>query len=112
MFVFLQISEKNVTATAAKRLRDLTGSVPRSALRAQPPENEFAFANNPLAEGARRGPGHIAPLNVLDIAAAIANEVVMPHTFRLESRAAAFHSHFSHQTRLHQVPQIVISCGP
>src|ERR1035441_8724896 len=116
MFVFLRISQKTVTnyepIPVSARLRHLTGSVPRSALRAEPPENEFAIANNPLTEGARGGPGHIVPLNILNIAAAVADEVVMPHALRVESRAAALDGHFTHQTRLHQVPQIVISRGP
>src|SRR5208283_1816210 len=90
-------------------LRHFTRSVPRSALRAEPPENEFAFAKNPLTEGARGRPGHVVPLNVLHISAAVADEVVMPHAFRIESRGAALDGHFTHQTRLHQVPQIVIS---
>src|SRR5208283_5992613 len=88
---------------------ELTGSAPRSALRAEPPENEFAFAKNPLTEGARRRYGYVVPLHVLNIAAAVADEVVMPHACRIESRRAALHGHFTHQTRLHQVPQIVIS---
>ena len=94
------------------RLRKLTGSAPRSALRAESPENEFAFAKNPLTEGSRGRPGHVVPLNVLNIAAAVADEVVMLHAFRIESRGAALDGHFAHQTRLHQVPQIVISRGP
>src|SRR5438034_9903779 len=90
----------------------LTGSVPRSALRAEPPENELAFAKNPLTEEARGRPGHVVVLNVLNIAAAVADEVVMRHACRIESRGAALHGYFTHQTRLHQVPQIVISRGP
>ena len=74
------------------------------ALRAKPPENELAFAQNPLAEGLRSGPGYVVPLHVFHIAAAVANEVVMPHTFSVESRGAAFDGHFPHQTRLHQIP--------
>jgi hypothetical protein len=35
-------------------LRHLTGSTPRSALRAQPTENEFGFAKDALTEGSRR----------------------------------------------------------
>jgi ABC-type hemin transport system ATPase subunit len=70
--------------------------VPRSALRAEPPENEFAFANNPLTEGARGRPGHVVPLNVLNIAAAVADEVVMLHAFRIESRGPALDGHFTH----------------
>ena len=76
------------------------------------PGNEFAFAKNPLTEGARGRPGHIVPLHVLNIAAAIADEMVMAHAFGVESRGAALDGHFTHQTRLHQIPQIVISRGP
>jgi hypothetical protein len=36
----------------------------------------------------------------------------MPHTFRAESCSATFDGHFTHQTRLHQVPQIVVRGGP
>jgi len=63
--------------------------VSRSALGAESPENQFAFAKNPLTEGARGRPGHVVPLEVLNLAAAVANEVVMPHAFRIESRGAA-----------------------
>ena len=87
------------------------GSVPRRALGAEPPENEFASAKNPLTEGARGRPGNIVPLHILHIAAAVADKVVMPHAFRIESRGAALDGHFPDQTRLHQVPQIVISRG-
>ena len=88
------------------------GSVPRGALPAEPPENELAFAKNPLAEGGRSGPGHLEPLYVFNIAATIADEMVMLHALRIESRGAAFDGHFTHQTRPNQIPQIIISRGP
>src|SRR6202047_676900 len=91
---------------------DLTGSAPRSALRAEPAEDEFAFAKNSLTEGARARPGHVIPFNILNIAAAVADEVVMLDALRIEARGAALDGHFTHQARLHQVPQIVISRGP
>jgi hypothetical protein len=90
----------------------LTRGAPWSAPGAEPPENEFAFAQNPFTERARGRLGHVVPLNVLNIPAAVADEVVMPHTFRIESRGAALDGHFTHQTRLDQVPQILISRGP
>jgi hypothetical protein len=37
---------------------------------------------------------------------------MMPQACRVESRGTAFHGHFTHQTRLHQIPQIVIRRGP
>src|SRR4029077_13793382 len=91
----------------------LTGEhAPRSTLGAEPPKNKLAFAKNPLAEGARGRAGHAVPLNVLDVAAAIADEVVMPHALGIESRGSAFDGHFTYQARIHQVAQIVISGGP
>src|SRR5208337_1073785 len=115
-FPFAQSPARALLTPAMHRVstrpRRLTGSVSRGALRAESSENEFAFAKNPLAERARGRPGHVVPLDVLNIAAAVADEVVMPHAFRLESRGAALDGHFTHQTRLHQVPQIVISRGP
>jgi hypothetical protein len=83
-----------------------------SALRTEPSENEFAFANNSLTEGARGRVGHVKPFHVLNIAAAVANEMVMPHASGIESCGATLDGHFPHQTRPHQVPQIVISRGP
>jgi len=83
--------------------------VPRTALRTEPPENEFTFAKNPIAEGARGKPGQVEPLHVLKVAAAVADEVVMPHAFRFESHGAALNSNFTHQTRLHQ--QASHGCG-
>jgi hypothetical protein len=38
--------------------------------------------------------------------------VVMPNTLRIESRGTALDSHFAHQTRAHQIPEIVIGRGP
>ena len=35
--------------------------------------------------------------------------MVMPHTFCIKPGGAAFDGHFAHQTRLHKVPQIVVS---
>jgi len=78
--------------------------MPRSALGAEPAENEFAVAKDPLAEGARGRLGHVVPPYVLNIAAVIADEMVVPHAFCIKSRGAALDGHFTHQTRLHQVP--------
>src|ERR1700722_11113096 len=90
----------------------LTGSAPRRALRAEPAENEFAFAKHALTEGPRGGPGHVVPLEVLNLVAAVADEVVMSRASRIKSRGAPLDGHFTYQTRLHQVPQIVISRSP
>ena len=89
-----------------------TGSAPWSALRAEPPENQLAFAQNPFPKRAGAGPRHVEPVRILHIAATVADEVVMPHACRIEARGTALDGHLSHQTRLNQVPQIVISGGP
>ena len=54
----------------------------------------------------------MAPFHILNIPTAVADEVVMPYPSRIESRGAALDGHLAYQTRLHQVPQIVISRGP
>src|SRR5580700_5700546 len=84
----------------------------RSTLHAKPPENEFALANDSLAQGARGRRGHVVPLNVFHVAAAVANEVMMQQTFCIEPRSSALYGHFPHQAGLHQVAQIVISGRP
>src|ERR1700683_1280846 len=106
-----RLSQKN-PHTSRLTSPDLTRSAPRSALRAESPEDEFAFAKNPLTEGARARSGHVIPFNILNIAAAVADEVVMLHAFCIEARGAALDGHFTHQARLPQVPQIVVSRGP
>jgi hypothetical protein len=83
-----------------------------SAFLAESPENEFGFANSPLAQRARARPRHIVPIHVFHIAAAIANEVVMPDAFGIEARRTAFDGYFTDQTGLHQIPQIVIGGCP
>ena len=83
----------------------------RRAFGAKSAENQFAIANDPLSQGARGRPGHVVPLNVLNVSAAVADEVMMEQAFGIESRGAALDRHFTHQACLHQVPQIVISCG-
>jgi hypothetical protein len=36
---------------------------------------------------------------------------MVPHAFCIKPGGAAFHSHFPYQPSLHQVTQIVVSCG-
>src|ERR1700722_7950465 len=83
-------------------IQNLAGSAPRSALHTKPAENEFAFAKNPLTKVARGWLRHVVPFHVFNIAAAVADEVVMPNAFRIKSRGAALDCHFTHQTCLHQ----------
>src|SRR5882672_9013039 len=90
----------------------LTRSRLASALRAESSKNKLAFTNDSLTERTRGRLGHVVPIDVLNAAAVVTDEVVVTHAFQIESSGTALDSHFSHQARLHQVPQIVISCGP
>jgi hypothetical protein len=89
--------------------RTLRRIVFRRASGAKSTKNEFAIANDPLTQGALGWLGHVVPLYVLNIPAAIADEVMMQHAFNIESRRPALDRHFTHQACLHQVTQIVIS---
>ena len=66
----------------------------RSAYGAKPPENELAFAHSSLAQRSRSWFGHVVPLNVFDVAALIADEVVMMHAVGIKACSAALNSHF------------------
>ncbi len=57
-------------------------------------------------------PGHVVPLHILNLAAVVADEVVMQHTLGIEAGGTSLDGDFTHQTCFHQIPQIVISCGP
>ena len=92
-------------------LRRLTQSAASSAICAEPAKNQFAFANNALAQGACSRPGHVVPIDVLYVATVVADEMVVPHAFRIESRGAAFDSHFAHQASVHEISQVVIRGG-
>ena len=94
------------------RFAQLTRSRPASALRAESSKNKLAFTNNSLPERTRGRLGHVIPVDVLNAAAPVANEVVVACAFQIESTGAALDGHFPYQTRLDQVPQIVISRGP
>jgi hypothetical protein len=70
--------------------------VPWSALRAEPAENNLAFAKNAFPDRLRGRPGYVVPRDVLNIAAAVADEVVMAHAFRVESSGATLDGYFAH----------------
>src|ERR1700761_5080095 len=108
----LGFSRQAITPLACPRLPIPTRTVLRRALSAKSAEDEFAIANDPLAQGARSGPGHVVPFNVLNISAAVADEVMMQQTFGIETRGAALDRYFAHQACLHQVTHIVIGGGP
>jgi hypothetical protein len=88
------------------------GGMTAGALYAKTAKNKLAFADNPISEKTRGGLRHIAPIHVLDITAAVANEVVMPLAFRIETRSPALDRDFAHQSCFHQVSQIVVGRCP
>src|SRR5580704_3491144 len=83
------------------KLESLARSAPGRAFGAQSAENQFAFTKHPPAERGGGRPGHFVPVKILDIAAAVADEVVMPHSFHIKPRRASLHRHFTHQTGLY-----------
>jgi hypothetical protein len=103
--VLREISSGN----ARKRL---AWRIPPGTLRTQASENQFAFANNPLAKRTRRRLREVEPIDVLHVAAPVADEVVMLDTLRIETRGAALDSNLPHQTRFYQVAQVVVRRGP
>ena len=90
----------------------LTRSRLASALRAESSKNKLAFTNDSLTERTRGRLGHVVPIDVLNAAAVVTDEVVVTHAFQIEAPSAALDGDFAHQARFHQVPQIVISCRP
>jgi len=90
----------------------LAGCTARSTLRAEPAENELGFADNPFTEGTRGWLWYVVPIHIFNIAAAVADEVVVPHACQIEPAGAALDGHFADQTRLHQISQVVIGRGP
>jgi hypothetical protein len=81
------------------------------ALGAEAAENEFAFAQDPLAEELRFWIRHVVPLHVLDFATPIADEMMMAHAFCIVTRGTAFDGDFTDQAGLHQVAKIVVGGG-
>ena len=75
----------------------------RRASGAKSAEYELAIANDPLTQRALAWLGHVVPLYVLNISAAVADEVMMQHAFGVESRGASLDRDFPHQAGLHQV---------
>src|SRR5215813_7664543 len=83
-----------------------------STVRAQPTKNKFAFAKHPFTERLRGRPGHVVPLNVFDVSTVVTDEVMVTRALCVKPCGAAFDSHFTHQSRLNQVPKIVVSRRP
>ena len=65
------------------------GGVTPGTLRAKPSKNQFAFANYTLAEGSRCRFRYVVPFHVLNIAAAVANKMVVFHSLQIEPPGAA-----------------------
>jgi hypothetical protein len=67
-----------------------------SALRAETAKNQFTFAKHAFSKRGGSWLGYFVPLNILNIPAAVADEVVMPHAFGVEARSAALDGDFAH----------------
>src|SRR5262249_6059472 len=63
---------------------------------AEAPKNEFAFPQDAFAERCWGGLGNVVPFQILHVAAAVANEVMMLHASHVESGGAALHGDFAH----------------
>jgi len=83
-----------------RKLSALAGSTPPSAFRTETSKDHFTVANYSLAERAQSWLGHVIPLHVFHIAAPVADEVMMPNTFRIEPRGATLNRNFTHQSGL------------
>jgi hypothetical protein len=90
---------------------DLTRGTP-CALCAKSSKNELAFAHYSLTQGTCARRRYVVPLDILNIAAAITHEMVMPHAFEIESPGTPFDGNFAHQAGFHKVSQIVVRCRP
>ena len=66
-----------------------------STFRTQAPEYEFAFTNTTIAERGGRRFRHVVPTDILDGAAAVADEVMMAPSFRVETSGPAFDGNFA-----------------
>ena len=83
-----------------------------SALRAESSKNQLAFTDNSLTQRPRARLGHVVPVDILNIAAAVTNEMVVAHAFKIKSAGAALDRHLPHQTCLHQIAEIVVCRRP
>jgi hypothetical protein len=88
------------------------GNLLRSALCAQPTENQLALPNNSLTNRPLCRPGHVVPLKIFHVSASVADEVMMQQSLRIESRCAALYGNLAHQPCLYQISQIVIRRSP
>ena len=85
--------------------------MPRGAPGAQPAENQFTFAKNAFPKRAGSRPGHFVPIDVLNVATTVADEMVMPHAFGVEARGTALDCDLAHQACLHEIAKIVVGGG-
>jgi len=83
-----------------------------SASRAKAADDQFAFAKEAFAEGVGSRFWHVVPIHIFDVAAAVADEMVMAHAFGIEAGGAAFDGDFADQAGFDEVAQIVINGGP
>ena len=83
----------------------------RGTFCAEAAEDELAFAKHTFAEQSRDRAGDVVPFDVFDVAAAVADEMVVLNAFGVKAGGAAFDGHFTHEAGLDEIAQIVISRG-
>src|ERR1700722_19635017 len=74
-------------------------------------KHKLPVAEDTFPESTRRRLRHVIPVHILNLAASVANEMVMAHAFQIKSSGTTLGRHFAHQACLHQVPQIVVGGG-
>ncbi len=87
------------------------GSLAWSALGAEAADNELAFAHDAFAEGGCGRGGDGVPLDVFDLAAAVADEVVVLVVPGVVAGGAAFSGDLAHETGLDEVAEVVVGGG-
>ena len=78
---------------------------------AEAADDEFAVADNALAEGAGSGCGDGVEVDVFDDAAAVADEVMMLLVFGVVASGAAFCGDLADEAGFYEVAKIVVGGG-
>ena len=78
---------------------------------AEAADDEFALAHDALAEGFGGGGGDGVPVDVFDVAAAVADEVVVLFVFRVIASGAALGGDLTHEASFYEVAEVVVGGG-
>lgn len=84
------------------------GTFTRRALRAEATDDKFAVADDAMTQCAGSWLGELEPLDIFDVAAAIADEVVMLLVFGIITGGTAFGGDLANETSFDEVVEIVV----